>query len=190
MSCCSTYARSSGFFFYMFLAVLVAKTSFCFSTKVWTWFSGSIFVLGCLKKQAKSWNLDWFMAVAGLCGVHGKQKRTRPRWYSESQPSNACICSQWKVRELMPVIFIGNEYTVAFSVAFFSFFLIISEYVCDFPFFSCRMFWLNSVEQAQASHVYSYRHGFRGFAAKLTDEQAYQISSQWKFSSTQCSITP
>ncbi|KAK4270047.1 hypothetical protein QN277_023133 [Acacia crassicarpa] len=33
-----------------------------------------------------------------------------------------------------------------------------------------------SVEEAQASHVYSYRHGFRGFAAKLTDEQASQIS--------------
>ncbi|XP_028783655.1 subtilisin-like protease SBT3.9 isoform X1 [Neltuma alba] len=33
-----------------------------------------------------------------------------------------------------------------------------------------------SVEEAQASHVYSYRHGFRGFAAKLTDEQANQIS--------------
>ncbi|KAK7262797.1 hypothetical protein RJT34_30378 [Clitoria ternatea] len=33
-----------------------------------------------------------------------------------------------------------------------------------------------SIEQAQASHVYSYRHGFRGFAAKLSDEQASQIS--------------
>ncbi|XP_062144552.1 subtilisin-like serine-protease S [Alnus glutinosa] len=33
-----------------------------------------------------------------------------------------------------------------------------------------------SIEQAQASHVYSYRHGFRGFAAKLTDHQAFQIS--------------
>ncbi|XP_057448876.1 subtilisin-like serine-protease S [Lotus japonicus] len=33
-----------------------------------------------------------------------------------------------------------------------------------------------SVEQAQASHIYSYKHGFRGFAAKLTDGQAYQIS--------------
>ncbi|CAJ2646818.1 unnamed protein product [Trifolium pratense] len=33
-----------------------------------------------------------------------------------------------------------------------------------------------SVEQAQASHIYSYKHGFKGFAAKLTDEQAYQIS--------------
>lgn len=35
-----------------------------------------------------------------------------------------------------------------------------------------------SVEQAQASHIYSYKHGFKGFAAKLTNEQAYQISSQ------------
>nr|XP_027192108.1 subtilisin-like protease SBT5.3 isoform X2 [Cicer arietinum] len=33
-----------------------------------------------------------------------------------------------------------------------------------------------SIEEAQASHVYSYRHGFRGFAAKLTDEQASLIS--------------
>ncbi|RWR72766.1 subtilisin-like protein protease SBT5.3 [Cinnamomum micranthum f. kanehirae] len=28
-----------------------------------------------------------------------------------------------------------------------------------------------SMEKAQASHVYSYRHGFRGFAARLTEEQ-------------------
>ncbi|KHN12162.1 Cucumisin [Glycine soja] len=34
-----------------------------------------------------------------------------------------------------------------------------------------------SIEQAQASHIYTYRHGFRGFAAKLSDEQASQISS-------------
>ncbi|PON53618.1 Subtilase [Trema orientale] len=33
-----------------------------------------------------------------------------------------------------------------------------------------------SIDQAQASHVYTYRHGFRGFAAKLTDQQASQIS--------------
>ncbi|GAV74322.1 Peptidase_S8 domain-containing protein/PA domain-containing protein/Inhibitor_I9 domain-containing protein [Cephalotus follicularis] len=33
-----------------------------------------------------------------------------------------------------------------------------------------------SIEQAQASHVCSYRHGFRGFAAKLRDHQAHQIS--------------
>ncbi|KAB2618261.1 subtilisin-like protease SBT5.4 [Pyrus ussuriensis x Pyrus communis] len=33
-----------------------------------------------------------------------------------------------------------------------------------------------SMEEAQASHIYSYRHGFRGFAAKLTDLQAFQIS--------------
>ncbi|KAL1370691.1 hypothetical protein HN51_000921 [Arachis hypogaea] len=33
-----------------------------------------------------------------------------------------------------------------------------------------------SIEEAQASHVYSYKHGFKGFAAKLTDEQAYHIS--------------
>ncbi|KAL3525131.1 hypothetical protein ACH5RR_013503 [Cinchona calisaya] len=33
-----------------------------------------------------------------------------------------------------------------------------------------------SVEQAMESHVHSYRHGFRGFAAKLTEEQASRIS--------------
>ncbi|XP_068343320.1 subtilisin-like serine-protease S [Pyrus communis] len=33
-----------------------------------------------------------------------------------------------------------------------------------------------SMEEARASHLYSYRHGFRGFAAKLTDLQAFQIS--------------
>jgi hypothetical protein len=42
-----------------------------------------------------------------------------------------------------------------------------------------QLVWVwNSIEQAQASHVYSYRHGFRGFAAKLTDHQAFQISSE------------
>ncbi|XP_071728035.1 subtilisin-like serine-protease S [Rutidosis leptorrhynchoides] len=33
-----------------------------------------------------------------------------------------------------------------------------------------------SVEKAQESHLYSYKHGFRGFAAKLTDDQALQIT--------------
>nr|GMC93316.1 subtilisin-like protease SBT3.9 [Ipomoea batatas] len=33
-----------------------------------------------------------------------------------------------------------------------------------------------SVEEAMASHVYSYKHGFNGFAARLTDEQASEIS--------------
>ncbi|XP_058073330.1 subtilisin-like serine-protease S isoform X2 [Magnolia sinica] len=32
------------------------------------------------------------------------------------------------------------------------------------------------MEEARLSHVYSYRHGFRGFAAKLTDEQALAMS--------------
>lgn len=36
----------------------------------------------------------------------------------------------------------------------------------------------NSMEQAQASHVYSYTHGFTGFAAKLTQHQASKISSE------------
>lgn len=55
-----------------------------------------------------------------------------------------------------------------------------------FFFLFCDLFWLlmlchymNSEEQAQASHVYSYRHGFRGFAARLTDDQASQISSKF-----------
>lgn len=33
-----------------------------------------------------------------------------------------------------------------------------------------------SIEKAAESHVYSYKHGFCGFAAKLTDEQASQIA--------------
>ncbi|KAK3003128.1 hypothetical protein RJ639_019126 [Escallonia herrerae] len=36
-----------------------------------------------------------------------------------------------------------------------------------------------SVEQAKASHLYSYRHGFRGFAAKLTEDQASQMAGIW-----------
>ncbi|KAF8405614.1 hypothetical protein HHK36_010521 [Tetracentron sinense] len=34
-----------------------------------------------------------------------------------------------------------------------------------------------SIEQAQSSLVYSYRHGFRGFAAKLTEEQASEMAT-------------
>lgn len=33
-----------------------------------------------------------------------------------------------------------------------------------------------SVEEAKASHLYSYKHGFKGFAAKLTENQALQIA--------------
>ncbi|XP_002528535.2 subtilisin-like serine-protease S isoform X1 [Ricinus communis] len=33
-----------------------------------------------------------------------------------------------------------------------------------------------SIEQARTSHLYSYSHGFKGFAAKLTDHQASQIA--------------
>ncbi|KAJ0840511.1 putative tripeptidyl-peptidase II [Helianthus annuus] len=33
-----------------------------------------------------------------------------------------------------------------------------------------------SVEEAQAAHLYSYKHGFKGFAAKLTEDQALQIA--------------
>lgn len=35
-----------------------------------------------------------------------------------------------------------------------------------------------SVEKAQDSHLYSYVHGFRGFAAKLTQDQASQMASK------------
>ncbi|KAI3526587.1 hypothetical protein L1887_05844 [Cichorium endivia] len=35
---------------------------------------------------------------------------------------------------------------------------------------------LCSFEEANASHLYSYKHGFKGFAPKLTDDQALQIS--------------
>ncbi|RVW78858.1 Subtilisin-like protease SBT1.6 [Vitis vinifera] len=34
-----------------------------------------------------------------------------------------------------------------------------------------------STERAQASHVYSYRHGFKGFAAKLTEQQASEMAN-------------
>ncbi|XP_071706065.1 subtilisin-like serine-protease S [Rutidosis leptorrhynchoides] len=33
-----------------------------------------------------------------------------------------------------------------------------------------------STEDAKASHLYSYKHGFKGFAAKLTNDQALQIA--------------
>ncbi|XAR58091.1 Cucumisin [Bertholletia excelsa] len=33
-----------------------------------------------------------------------------------------------------------------------------------------------STQQAKASHIYSYRHSFRGFAAKLTEDQASQMA--------------
>nr|XP_043631440.1 subtilisin-like serine-protease S [Erigeron canadensis] len=33
-----------------------------------------------------------------------------------------------------------------------------------------------SFEEAKASHLYSYKHGFKGFAAKLTEDQALRIS--------------
>lgn len=48
-------------------------------------------------------------------------------------------------------------------------------------FFFCQKHWcgsLYSVEQAKTSHVYSYRHGFKGFAAKLTEAQASEICSK------------
>ncbi|XP_047314915.1 subtilisin-like serine-protease S [Impatiens glandulifera] len=34
-----------------------------------------------------------------------------------------------------------------------------------------------SAEEAQASHVYTYKHGFRGFAAKLTEDQAKEMAT-------------
>ncbi|KAI3521204.1 hypothetical protein L1887_10665 [Cichorium endivia] len=38
---------------------------------------------------------------------------------------------------------------------------------------------LCSFEEAKASHLYSYKHGFKGFAPKLSDDQALQISRIW-----------
>ncbi|KAJ9541012.1 hypothetical protein OSB04_027518 [Centaurea solstitialis] len=34
-----------------------------------------------------------------------------------------------------------------------------------------------SLQEAEASHLYSYKHGFKGFAAKLTADQALQIAN-------------
>ncbi|KAG5069582.1 hypothetical protein AAZX31_01G143200 [Glycine max] len=94
---CSNYARSTSTFFYLFLAVLVANTSFCFSAKVYVVYMGS------------------------------------------------------KTGENPDDILKHNHQMLAAVHS-------------------------GSIEQAQASHVYSYKHAFRGFAAKLTNEQAYQIS--------------
>ncbi|XP_061341727.1 subtilisin-like serine-protease S [Gastrolobium bilobum] len=92
----SSYARRSTFF-YLILAVLVAKASFCFSAKVYVVYMGS----------------------------------------KTCQDSDDILKHN---HQMLAAVHSG------------------------------------SIEQAQASHVYSYRHGFRGFAAKLTDDQAYQIS--------------
>ncbi|KAK7367161.1 hypothetical protein VNO80_09170 [Phaseolus coccineus] len=93
----SSYTRSSSTFFYLFLAVFVAKSSFCFSAKVYVVYMGS--------KTGEDPDDILKQNHQMLAAVHR-----------------------------------------------------------------------GSVEQAKASHVYSYRHGFRGFAAKLTNEQAHQIS--------------
>ncbi|KAI4314687.1 hypothetical protein L6164_027573 [Bauhinia variegata] len=92
----SSYTRSSSIF-YLFLLVIVAETSFCFSAKVYVVYMGS---------------------------------------NTGEEPDDIL-----KQNHQMLTIVHGG-----------------------------------SIEQAQASHVYSYKHGFRGFAAKLTDEQAAQIS--------------
>ncbi|XP_014521221.1 subtilisin-like protease SBT5.3 [Vigna radiata var. radiata] len=93
----SSYARSRSTFFCLFLAVFVAKSSFCFSAKVYVVYMGS--------KTGEDPDDILKQNHQMLAAVHS-----------------------------------------------------------------------GSIEQAKASHVYSYRHGFRGFAAKLTDEQAHQIS--------------
>lgn len=38
---------------------------------------------------------------------------------------------------------------------------------------------LGSNEKAMSSHVYSYSNGFRGFAAKLSEEQALEIAGEF-----------
>ena len=72
----SSYATRSTFF-YLFLAVLAAKTTFCFSAKVHKllWSFAIILILAVL---IKLWNLNC-MALAGLCSVHGKHNWARPR---------------------------------------------------------------------------------------------------------------
>ncbi|KAL2348730.1 hypothetical protein Fmac_002730 [Flemingia macrophylla] len=91
------YAKSSSTFLYLFVAVLVAKSSFCFSSKVYVVYMGS--------KTGQD-----------------------------------------------PDDFLKHHYLMLAAVH------------------------SGSIEKAQNSHIYSYRHGFRGFAAKLSDEQAHQIS--------------
>lgn len=50
--------------------------------------------------------------------------------------------------------------------------------LCSFcQFISPKTLVSDSMEKAQASHVYSYRHGFRGFAARLTEEQVAAMAS-------------
>ncbi|XP_027347404.1 subtilisin-like protease SBT3.5 [Abrus precatorius] len=93
----SSYATTSSTMFYLFLAVLVVKVGFCFSTKVYVVYMGS------------------------------------------------------KTGEHPDDILKENHQMLADVHS-------------------------GSIEQAQASHVYSYQHGFRGFAAKLSVEQAAQIS--------------
>lgn len=53
-----------------------------------------------------------------------------------------------------------------------------------FFFFDCadsKWFCFYSGEKAEESHMYSYRHGFRGFAAKLTEYQASEMASMFFF---------
>ncbi|CAL0314251.1 unnamed protein product [Lupinus luteus] len=95
----SSYARSSTFL-YLILAVLIAKSSFCFSAKVYVVYMGSI----------------------------------------TDQDSDDIVKEN---HQILASLHSG------------------------------------SIEQAQASHIYSYRHGFRGFAAMLTDEQVSEVSRIW-----------
>ncbi|KAL9327289.1 hypothetical protein ACSQ67_007934 [Phaseolus vulgaris] len=100
----SGYATSSALFF-LFLAVLAAKVSFCFSIKV----------------NSKSGVFVYVVYMGSNSGEH---------------PDDVLR----ENHEMLAAVHSG------------------------------------SIEQAQASHVYSYKHAFRGFAAKLSEEQASQIS--------------
>lgn len=64
----------------------------------------------------------------------------------------------------------GSPMLFPFLVEIFHFFLI--------PSLVCRVWDDSSIGEAEASHVYSYKHGFRGFAARLTEEQASSLSSK------------
>ncbi|KAL5172975.1 Subtilisin-like protease SBT3.5 [Glycine soja] len=100
----SGYTTSSALFF-LFLTVLAAKVSFCFSTKCRIWIGWQVYVV----------------YMGSKSGEH-------------------------------PDDILKENHQILASVH------------------------SGSIEQAQASHIYTYRHGFRGFAAKLSDEQASQIS--------------
>lgn len=61
------------------------------------------------------------------------------------------------------------------------FIIFVELLVLIWVFFGFCFFIFCSVEEAKSAHLYSYKHGFKGFAAKLTEDQALQIASKFKF---------